>query len=544
MIMRTNIVILAAVISILLAGCSASDRPDNLEPIIDMLPAFDITRTEAVVSAKIQRRGISPLSFVRLYYGESGSAYAKIEADNPNASSITVKLVDLKPGTSYSCYAECGTSTATLRSETITFTTIPNKRPSVSAAVPLATGPVGIIIGFDILDDGGAPITEAGCEIANMATGEKSRVNLSPDCLTPGHCRLSISALTVNTAYAITPFATNSVGETMGEVLYFTTENSVVIQEAGTLAEVLGNKVDLDCVTVSGEMNGSDFRYLRMLLGAPLTQGAPSLESAVVEANLTDVRIVEGGESYDGRRFTVDNELSTGLFSDCKRLRAIRLPNSATTMARDAFARCEALESLTVPAGIVSLLPSANCSALKVIEVSQANPNYSSIDGVLFNHDVTEILWFPLGKTGDYALPTSITAIGEYAFAGTTITSLVIPPSVIAIHRGAFSGSSLTEITLPDNLATVEEGLFQGCVSLTSARLGTGTEFIGNYVFDNTPLRDLYVEATIPPYVSPDAFVNGSSTITAGCTLHVPAGSKEVYRNHSRWQEFSKIEEL
>ena len=39
-----------------LAGCSEKDRPDNLEPIIEMLPASEITRPQARVTAKIHKR--------------------------------------------------------------------------------------------------------------------------------------------------------------------------------------------------------------------------------------------------------------------------------------------------------------------------------------------------------------------------------------------------------------------------------------------------------------------------------------------------------
>lgn len=542
--MRTLTIILAAVISIILSGCSHSDRPDSLEPVITMLPATAITRTEAEISVRIDNRSTSRLSFLRLHYGETDTIDRMTPVDNPEASLITIRLDGLKPGVSYSCYAEGGTSTATLRSQTISFTTIPNNAPEVSAAEPLSTSPVGIIVGFDILNDGGDKITEAGCEVANAATGEKSRVCLSPDDLGPGNYRLSISGLMVNTAYTITSFAANSVGEAKGEPIEYVTGSSITLHDAGILADLLGNKVGESRLTISGEMNGTDFRYLRILLGAPLPHGMSPVESSVTEADLSDVIIMEGGEAYDGHRYTVADEISTGLFADCARLRGIQLPATATAIARDAFARCGALESLTIPAGIASLLPSADCTALKSIEVSKANPNYKSIDDVLFDRDATEILWFPLAKTGEYTLPSSVTVIGEKAFAGTSITSLVIPPSVTAIRRDAFFGSALTDISLPDNITNISEAMFQGCVSLTTVRLGKDTELIGDFAFDNTSLRDLYVTAPQPPYVSADAFVNGSSTITAECTLHVPAGSKKIYQNHSRWKEFSRIVEL
>ncbi len=217
---------------------------------------------------------------------------------------------------------------------------------------------------------------------------------------------------------------------------------------------------------------------------------------------------------------------------------------SAIKLERDALARCAALRTLTVPAGIESLLPSVDCPLLEAIDVSPANQNYGSIDGVLFNSAGTEILWFPLGKTGDYRLPETVTAIGENAFYGTSITGLEIPASVTEISRGAFAGTSLETITLPDNLTNISEAMFQNCASLTTVKLGSGTAYIGNYAFDGTSITDMYLSARTPPYTTADAFYNRSFPFPAECTLHVPVGCKTIYRNHRQWGKFKKFVEF
>ena len=540
-------VLLFAVISVfILSGCSDPVRPDNPEPVIELLPAAEITRTEALISARVDRRGPGKLSYIAFHYGETGNDAFQASDCDPEASVLTLRLQGLKPGTSYSCYVEGGTTTATIRSQIISFTTQPNDLPSMSAAEPLSTGPVGIIVGFDIIDDGGEPILESGCDVTDVSAMETTRVYLPSDCLTEGYHKLHIVGLSLNTSYVITPFASNSVGEAKGASLEYTTGNSVVLTEPGSLSAIFGGsaEVGLELLTISGYMNGDDFRYLRMLLGAPADGGEASDASKVRDLDITDVYIVEGGGAFDGSRFTVNDELSTGLFADCVRLRDILLPVSATRIARDALARCTSLETLTVSASIKSVLPSEGCTSLAKIEVSPANSDFSSIDGVLFNRDITEILWFPLGKTGEYVLPGTITSIGENAFYGTSITGLEIPSSVISISRGAFAGSSLTEISFPDNITNISEGMFQGCAALTVVRLGKGTEYIGNYAFDGTSLKDLYVAAEIPPFAAEKAFVNSSSYITESCTLHVPAGCETVYRRHSKWGSFADIGEF
>lgn len=526
-----------------LTSCGA-EPPDNRQPVIEIVQVGDITRTEAVVTVNVQQNGATPLSHLSLFYGTSEAAMQKIDATGATAGTFTVQLTGLRPGTTYTCYAEGGTASASVRSAAVTFATDPNTAPSLSAPTFLSTGPVGVIVSFDIDADGGEALLHAGCEIADVAAGTIRRVYLDAAGLTIGTHRLSIPGLTPHTAYRLRAFAENPVGETISEAVDHTTADAIILADAGALATVLdGNIAGISALNIAGPMNGDDFAFMRMLFGAPLLPGQEAVKNDIVTADLTDVSIREGGTSYDGNRYTVTDRITTGLLADCERLQALILPSSATVMERDAVASCTALRTLTVPAAVNQLLPSAGCAALTEIKVPAACENYASEGGVLYNHAVTEILWFPLGKTGAYTLPPTLTAIGENAFAGTSLTELVIPPSVKTIGRGAFAGSALKDITLPDNLANVSEAMFQGSAHLSTVHLGAGTLYIGDYAFDGTAITALYVAAETPPYTATNAFFNGSETIFAGCTLYVPAGCGIYYRNHARWSLFHKIVE-
>ena len=539
-----HILFLLTAILLTASGCSDRSNPNSPEPTLKMGDATDITRTEATITATIERNGGPALSHVTLYYRmeqpERGDELT-IKGD-PSLSSFTFRLTSLCPGASYSCRLEAGTSTASLTSNRITFTTIPNDPPKVSGIKPLSTGPLGIMVRFSIIDDGGEEILEAGCEIKETESRESRRVYVTGLNPIPEYLWLSIMGLTPGTSYAITPFASNIWGETHGETMEYTTSNSVVLAEPGTLANLFDTSEsnDLPLLTISGPMDGDDFRTLRAILGAPAETG---IRLRATDIDISDVSIVEGGASYDGQRFTEPDCLSTGLFAGCSRLRSALLPNSANVMERNAFSGCLALEELTVPAGVKELLPSADCPELKDIKVSEANTHFISDQGVLLNDDASEIIWFPCGKTGEYRLPQTIHSIGENAFAGTSITTLIIPPSVTSISRGAFAGSSLTEISIPDNITNISEGMFQNCTELTEVHLGSGTLYIGDFAFYGTSIRDIYLAAETPPFTKEEAFSNRSSTIFGQCTLHVPTGCKKVYTNHRQWGSFSRIVE-
>lgn len=527
-----------------LAACSV--EPDNLEPDMDILDVYDITRTRATVSFRVQKYGSAKLSYLSLYYGEPGKTMESLPLTDLDREVYVLDIVGLSAGRTYECYVLGGTASATITSRKVQFSTLPNVVPTVSHASALSTGPMGVIVEFEILEDGGEQILAAGCDVTDHSAATTTRVELNRESLAVGKHRLNIVGLSVNTSYSITSFAANSIGEVNGDPLEITTTNSIVLKSPGSLASLfdINKPFGLEKISIAGDMNGDDFRFLRLMLGAPLAVGAQSPLSTIPEVDLAGVNIISGGGSFDGQRYLQDNVISTGLFADCKALKTIVLPASAISLERDALARCTALTSLTVPAAVQKLLPSAGCSSLESIDVSPANTAYASLDGVLFNSDVTEILWFPLGKTGEYVLPATVAVIGENAFYGTSITSLNIPPSVVKISRGAFAGSSLVDIILPDNLTNISEAMFQNCNSLTTVHLGRGTEFVGNYAFDGTGLKDLYLSASIPPYTNSEAFYNRAFSLFKECTLHVPASSKAIYRNHRQWGLFDNIVEL
>lgn len=519
----------------MLSACVHTDPPAVPEPTLTVSAAEDITRTSASVSVSIDKDPSTKLSYLNLYFGTSPESQAQTLQLNVDAAVSRCILTDLKPGATYFYYAEAGTATAKYRSENGSFTTIPNNPPSVSVPRTLSSGPTGIVVEFEILDDGGEAITSAGCEIQETPISSQDpnphRFQLASDKLYAGTHQLYITGLNPMTTYNITAFVQNPIGETKSQAIQYTTKSGIDLLEPGILSSLFSGTFTGKSLTISGKMNGSDFKFLRSL---------PSLETL----DLSDADILAGGESYDGSRYTETDIVTTDLFSDCAKLKELILPNSATAVKRNAFARCAALESIYIPLAVTEILPSADCPSLKEIKVSEGNPNFASISGVLFNKDATEILWFPLGKTGEFILPNSIIAIGENAFIGTHITSLVIPNSVKTIKRGAFLGSALEEITLPDNLTNVSEGMFQNCASLKTVRLGAATEFIGNYVFDGTQLTSLYLSAQYPPYVSTDAFVNRSYDLFNNCTLYVPKGTNPLYRNHAKWKQFINIAEI
>ncbi|MEE5993784.1 MAG: leucine-rich repeat protein, partial [Oscillospiraceae bacterium] len=129
---------------------------------------------------------------------------------------------------------------------------------------------------------------------------------------------------------------------------------------------------------------------------------------------------------------------------------------------------------------------------------SKQNPDYTSIDGILYDKEGTTLICCPAGKSS-ITIPDSVTTIGSSAFSGcTSLTSVTIPDSVTTIGEFAFSECTrLTSVTIPDSVTTIEAGAFSGCTSLTSVTIPDSVTTIGNDAFYGcTNLKDVYYTGT------------------------------------------------
>ena len=77
---------------------------------------------------------------------------------------------------------------------------------------------------------------------------------------------------------------------------------------------------------------------------------------------------------------------------------------------------------------------------MTAIVVDAANPVFSSVDGVLFDKDVTVLIQYPCGKAGDYVIPSTVVALGDWSMDyAQKLTEVTVPEGVTHIGEGAFS---------------------------------------------------------------------------------------------------------
>ena len=531
-------IILSYIAIILLATSCNSEKPTYIEPHLTTLAATNITRTEAVLNGTASIEGDAAMPQLYFKYGTTSDMPQTTVPVDAKDTEVSIPLEHLTAGTTYYYMLQGNNGRTTIHSNTMTFMTLPNEKPSMGSTQILSHGPTSVIIGYDITENGGAEIIETGCYCHQSS--EQQKVILAHNLGGIGQQKLLIDNLLRNTTYQIQPYAKNQIGETLGEATTFTTSDAIILKEAGDFTNIMGNNLyEPTSITLAGPMNGDDLSCLRKMMGRNDDETATI--GKLEQIDMTDVKIVAGGKTYGANRYTQDHIIGQGLFANCIHLKKISLPVDATTIEKDAFANCISLSQIEIPASITNIQPSSGCTALQAIHVSDANAHYSSQDGVLLNDSKTNIIWFPMGKQGSYALPSSITSICSYAFKGCNIEYFTLPNNLTYIGQGAFMDSKVKEVTLPDNLIIVPVSIFQDCTQLKVVRLGSKTELISDYAFDRCPLTDIYVEANQPPVCNANAFTTRGTNIFNTCKVHVPAGKQELYKASEGWKQFKNI---
>ena len=253
---------------------------------------------------------------------------------------------------------------------------------------------------------------------------------------------------------------------------------------------------------------------------------------------------------------TIPNSVTSigdAAFEVCLGLTNVTIPNSVTSIGGTAFFN-SGLTSVTIPNSVTSIGDQAfACYSLTNIAVVAGNPDYSSVNGVLFDQAQATLIEYPGGLGGGYAIPYSVTNIGVTAFASCLgLTSVTIPNSVTSIGDVAFDNCyNLTNITvmagnpdyssvngvlfdraqatlieypgglgggytIPDTVTALGEPAFADCYYLTSVTIPNSVTNIGDDGFDAcTSLTNIAVVVGNPDYSS----VNGVLFDQAQTTL-------------------------
>ena len=119
---------------------------------------------------------------------------------------------------------------------------------------------------------------------------------------------------------------------------------------------------------------------------------------------------------------------------------AYAIPQGVLEIGTHAFENCNDLTDVTIPASVASIVGNPFDFAQLELKLAPENPDFSLIDGVLFDQTGTRLLVYPCGRPGDTCeVPEGTVEIGEFAFAGCQqLSAVTIPESVTVIGSNSF----------------------------------------------------------------------------------------------------------
>ena len=211
---------------------------------------------------------------------------------------------------------------------------------------------------------------------------------------------------------------------------------------------------------------------------------------------LSGVKTIGQNAFYNCRKLTsveLSENLTTiesGAFQSCVALKNIDIPNKVTKLNDNTFSNCSSLKNVSIGSGCTSISTTAfdGTSSIDRITVSEDNKNYTVVDGVLYNKDMTTLVLYPKNRSGEFAVPDTVTTIANSAFdSSPNLTKVTIGKNVKTIGASAFGECKSLKTVIFEDSDTVQKTIcdyaFYKCPVLTTVDFGNAVKSIGNYAF-------------------------------------------------------------
>lgn len=273
------------------------------------------------------------------------------------------------------------------------------------------------------------------------------------------------------------------------------------VKTAGTLSTILGDNAATESeLMLSGYLNGNDIITLRNM------ENLKFLDMRLAN-------IVAGGDAYnENGDCTRDNIMDSFVFTDATaaQLDSLYLPNTLVELDDEViqqsslkklvlneglqrigswvFFGCSSLQTLFIPASVTDMESAFWGGQTFDIEVSAENENYASLDGALYNKDMSRLISFPTGRTGNYTLPSTVEVIARECFYGCRLASLVVPEGVRELEAWALYNSQMATLSLPNTLKTIGFQAFAVLRNLRQVTIPESVTEVESDLFDGSGL--------------------------------------------------------
>ena len=300
----------------------------------------------------------------------------------------------------------------------------------------------------------------------------------------------------------------------------------VNVKEAGTFLE---NDYwflwEYTSLKITGNLNGSDIRFLRKLAGRK--EDGTATTGKLTYLDLTDANIVAGGDYYYKTKYgteykTTNNVAGDYMFYFCN-LKTIKFPSTITQIGK------EVCSHLPTPLGNEN----ENGTHIGTFTSIIIPLGVSVINNLAFawNQNLTTI-----------EIPNSVKEIGGQVFYRCdALTTVNVPNSVekMSFTFNWAKGLKYVHLSENPNYKTITGITFDGCTSLETLTIPANIKNIESSAFEsssNSALKELHFKSSTPP----NAY---NLSLPATCKIYVPQGSYDAYKSSDSFKKFTIIEE-
>lgn len=251
------------------------------------------------------------------------------------------------------------------------------------------------------------------------------------------------------------------------DIYAFTLCDNLVTVELSEGITQIGHGAFKDCV----KLENINIPESVTILDTNVFEGCSSLKSIVLPGNVANLR--------------------NDVFSNCVSLKNIILPEHLKTIDSNVFNNCTGLESIVIPDTVISIGDRfIGCTSLSNIMVGEENTVYKSVDGVLYNKEMSTLLKCPAAKgINNFKVPEGVKKIGAEAFAECgAITGISLPDTLEEIGHLAFYKSGITEITIGKNVREINASTksgncfpFKGAAKLCKIKVAEDNPYYSDY---------------------------------------------------------------
>ena len=248
--------------------------------------------------------------------------------------------------------------------------------------------------------------------------------------------------------------------------------------------------------------------------------------------------------------FRVNSVASWALYG-CYELNEIVISEGVESLMDNSIEQCNGVTSFVLPASVTSLSNTFGgvSSYMKSIKVAEGNPVYDSRNNCnAIIETATNVLRDGCVNT---VIPSTVTAIGDWAMSNKNLTSISIPNNVKSIGEGALRYNRFKTVIIPESIEKVSSSAFEECRYLEKVTIASKKCRLEGAAFANCGMLKTvvsYIES--PEAVYRNIFNNSYDGATRefilndNVELYVPFGKKTIYENTNGWKNFKNIVEL